>query len=646
MHQNATSAGPPEPDSAIRQLGQRSALVPAAWIGPLVTIAAVLLIIAARQFVTVASPGLILLVFVAISGVLAGTRPALVSAAIVVLFVAVDASAPGQLLVFDEAALSRLVVNVGATVVMALLVGTIQERLQAQRELLASQRSEDRSRALTDPASEAILTIDVNSVILAANPATAALFGHPIDQIVGSEITMLMPPTYRGRHKESFGRYLQSGRRTIPWQGVELRALHADGHEFPIEVSIGEYGQGAERRFTGIIRDISRRKDIEAQLLQAQKMDAIGRLAGGVAHDFNNLLTAIGGYAELVGVSLEPTDSRQNAVNGIRQATSQAAALTRQLLAFSRSQALRPAVIDLSQVVTNISPMLRRLLTERIELVVRPTEQPCRTLADRSQIEAILVNLAVNAKDAMSAGGTLTIETSNVELDEDYRLHHTQVVPGRYAMIVVSDTGAGMDEATMARVFEPFFTTKPTGSGTGLGLATVYGTVKQSGGYIWVYSEPGRGTTFKVYLPRTDSDLEPVVGEAPSPPTRAAAPGHETILVAEDEAVVREMVTAALERLGYRVVVASTGEEAVRLIDRLGDEIDLLLSDVVMPGMSGPDLLDRARRTRPDLRAIFMSGYTALSMGRPIPDGVTLLEKPFSGARLDEVVRETLATGR
>ncbi len=645
MQQNDASTDPTVPQSAFRRVMSALAPIPASWVGPLVTVVAVAFIIVARQFVTISSPGLILLVFVAISGVLAGIRPALASAAIVVLFVAVDASAPGQLFVYDSAALSRLVVNVGATVVMALLVGTIQERLRAQQELLASQRSEDRQRALTDPASEAILTIDVDSRIVAANPATAALFGYPIDTIIGSPITTLMPPAFRSRHLEAFGRYLQTGRRTIPWQGLELRALHADGHELPIEVSIGEYGEGTDRRFTGIIRDISRRKDIEAQLLQAQKMDAIGRLAGGVAHDFNNLLTAIGGYAELVGVSLEPSDSRHEAVNGIRQATSQAAGLTRQLLAFSRTQALRPAVIDLSQVVTNISPMLRRLLTERVELVVRPTEQPCRTLADRSQIEAILVNLAVNAKDAMSTGGTLTIETSTVELDEDYRLHHRQVVPGRYAMIVVTDTGAGMDEATLARVFEPFFTTKPPGSGTGLGLATVYGTVKQSGGYIWVYSEIGRGTTFKVYLPRTDSEVEPVLGDAP-PPSRVASRGHETILVAEDEAVVREMVTAALERLGYRVVVASTGEEAVRLIDRLGDEIDLLLSDVVMPGMSGPDLFDRARRTRPDLRAIFMSGYTALSMGRPIPEGVTLLEKPFSGARLDEVVRETLAAGR
>jgi len=645
MQRDPSSGAPSRDDPAASTLSALSRIVPAFWVGPLATAAAVVLIIVARQFITVTSPGLILLVFVAISGVLAGVMPALISAAIVVAFVVVDASAPGQLFQYDSAALSRLVVNVAATIVMAVLVGGIQQRLQGHRELLASQASEDRQRALTDPASEAILTIDVDSVIRAANPATAALFGYPVNEIIGSSITTLMPPAYGPRHRESFGRYLRTGRRTIPWQGVELRARHADGHEFPIEVSIGEYGTGADRRFTGIVRDISRRKDIEAQLLQAQKMDAIGRLAGGVAHDFNNLLTAIGGYAELVGVTLEPSDPRNEAVNGIRQATNQAASLTRQLLAFSRSQELRPVVIDLSQVVTNIGPMLRRILTERIELVVRPTEEPCRSVADRSQIEAILVNLAVNAKDAMVTGGTLTIETSNVELDENYRLHHTEVVPGKYAMLVVSDTGAGMDEATMARVFEPFFTTKAPGSGTGLGLATVYGTVKQSGGYIWVYSEVGRGTTFKVYLPRTDAEVDEAPADAP-PPDRASVPGHETILVAEDEAVVREMVTAALERLGYGVVVASTGEEAVRLIDRLGDEIDLLLSDVVMPGMSGPDLLERARRTRPDLRAIFMSGYTALSMGRPIPDGVTLLEKPFSGARLDQVVRETLSAGR
>jgi hypothetical protein len=642
MQRDAPATPPSAGDAGRSSKPAARWLVPSHWTGPLATGAAVALILLVRTVVPISSPGLILLVFVAISAVLAGIGPALVSAAIVVGFVALDASAPGQLFVYDSAALSRLVVNGSTAVVMAVLVGGIQQRLAIGREVIASQQSDDRQRALTDPASEAILTIDANSMILAANPASAELFGYALDEIVGSSITKLMPPTFRGRHFDAFARYLRTGRRTIPWQGAELRALHANGREFPVEVSIGEYGSGSDRRFTGIVRDISRRKDIEAQLLQSQKMDAIGRLAGGVAHDFNNLLTAIAGYAEMVGTTLDPGDPRHEHIGGIRQATDHAASLTRQLLAFSRSQELQPAVVDLGQVVTNLSPMLRRLLGERIELIVKPTEERCRTLADRNQLEAILVNLAVNARDAMPAGGSLAIETSNIELDESDWLHDAAVTPGRYAGLVVSDTGVGMDAATLAHVFEPFFTTKQPGSGTGLGLATVYGTVKQSGGHIWVYSEPGLGTTFKLYLPHTDDEAAPAEHEAASP-VLVQTPGHETILVAEDEAVVREMVVASLERLGYRVVAASTGEEAVRLIDRLGDEIDLLLSDVVMPGMNGPDLYDRARRTRPDLRAIFMSGYTALSMGRPIPDGVTLLEKPFSAARLDQVVRETLA---
>jgi two-component system cell cycle sensor histidine kinase/response regulator CckA len=625
--------------------GSRLAALPALlrsrWIGPILTVAAVLAIMGGRYVVTISSPGLILLVFVAISAVLGGIRPALASATLASAFVAVDASAPGQPFRYDSVALSRLVVNVATTFVMAVLVGGIQERLDAQRELVAARRSEDRQRALTDPASEAILTINGRSEVLAANPATAELFGYPIDQIVGGSITRLMPPALRDQHLAAMDHYLATGRRTIPWHGAELQAMDAAGREFPIEVSIGEYGKGADRRFTGIIRDISRRKEIETQLMQAQKMDAIGRLAGGVAHDFNNLLTAIGGYAELVAATFDPSDPRQAHVTGIRQATDHAASLTRQLLTFSRGQDLRPSVISLSRVVTTVEPMLRRLLGEPIELVVRADPGAWLTVADRSQVEAILVNLAVNARDAMPDGGTLTIETGNVELDERYRLHHAEVKPGQYAMLTVTDTGVGMDAATMAHIFEPFFTTKDAGSGTGLGLSTVYGTVHQSGGYVWVYSEPGHGTTFKVYLPRTSQSGDAEIEAAtPTPQPKAQ---HETILVAEDEAVVREMVVAALERLGYRVMAASTGEEAVRLIDRLGEEIDLLLSDVVMPGMSGPDLLDRARRTRPELRAIFMSGYTALTIGRPIQSGVTLLEKPFSGARLGEVVREILA---
>ena len=430
------------------------------WLGPALTVAAVLAIPAGRSVATISSPGLILLVLVAISAVLGGIRPALASATIASAFVAVDASAPGQLLHYDSAASSRLLVNVVAAFVMAVLVGGIEERLEGQRESLAARRSEDRQRALTDPASEAILTIDASSLVLAANPATAELFGYRIDAIVGSSITKLMPPAMRDRHVTAIRRYLDTGRRSIPWHGAELQAMGANGREFPIEVSIGEYADGAERRFTAIVRDISRRKEIEMQLMQAQKMDAIGRLAGGIAHDFNNLLTAIGGYAEMVGATFDPSDPRQAHVTGIRQATEHAASLTRQLLTFSRGQKLKPTVIALGQVVTTVEPMLRRLLGERIELVIRTEPDSWLTVADRSQLEAILVNLAVNASDAMPNGGTLTIETANVELDERYGFRHTEVTPGQYAMVTVTDTGIGMDDATLAHIFEPFFTTK------------------------------------------------------------------------------------------------------------------------------------------------------------------------------------------
>ncbi len=312
-------------------------------------------------------------------------------------------------------------------------------------------------------------------------------------------------------------------------------------------------------------------------------------------------------------------------------------------MAHSGGQELRPAEIDLGRLVTAIEPTLRRLLGDRIELVVSATPGVWPIVADRSQVEAILVNLAVNARDAMIEGGRLTVETANAHVDDRNRRHHAEVTPGQYAVVTVTDSGVAIDAVNLAHLAEPSSATDPPGSGRRLGLATVYATVRQSGGHVRISSGSDRGNSFTIYLPRS-TQTGGVEEQRPSL-TPGVKPRHETILVAEDEAVVRDMVVASLERLGYQVMVASTGEEAVRLIDRLGDDIDLLLSDVVMPGMSGPDLLDRARRTRPELRAVFMTGYTALSVGRPIPAGVTLLEKPFSSTRLGEVVRAVLAAG-
>jgi CheY-like chemotaxis protein len=329
-------------------------------------------------------------------------------------------------------------------------------------------------------------------------------------------------------------------------------------------------------------------------------------------------------------------------VAGIQQAAAQAAALTRQLLAFSRNQELRPSVLDLRETIAAVEPLLRRLLGERIQLDTRPSADLWSTLADRSQVEAILVNLAVNARDAMPDGGSILIETANAVLDDTYVRTHSEVVPGQYAMIAVSDTGKGMDAETVSHIFEPFFTTKDVGAGTGLGLATVYGTVRQSGGHIWVYSEPDAGTTFKIYLPRS---LGPAESEpAQVPQALSVREERATVLLVEDEQVVRDMVIAALERRGYEVVAVASAEAAIELLENEALAIDLMLSDVVMPGMSGPQLVDYVWRTRPGLPTIFMSGYTALAIDhRPIPEGVILLEKPFTSERLDEAIRETLA---
>ena len=384
------------------------------------------------------------------------------------------------------------------------------------------------------------------------------------------------------------------------------------------------------------------RADIQARGMESQRLESIGLLAGGVAHDFNNLLTAISGYTDLACSRFGADDEVQEELGGIRHAADQAAALTRQLLAFSRNQPLRPSIVDLGGVVRSVEPLLRRLLGERIHLVAEADPDLWPVLVDAGQIESIIVNLSINARDAMESGGTLTIETANVELDDAYSRTHPEVTPGKYAMVAVSDTGDGMDEETLSHIFEPFFTTKALGKGTGLGLATVYGTVRQSGGHIWVYSEPGQGTTFKVYLPRAAGPA-PVgtAGPARVEPRR----GSELVLVAEDEDYVRAMIVQALERRGYDVLPVDSGEAALDALAARGAEIGVLLTDMVMPGIGGLELVERVRAVRPDLRAIVMSGYTATQMDqRQLPPDVTFLEKPFTLARLDEAIREVLET--
>jgi len=387
--------------------------------------------------------------------------------------------------------------------------------------------------------------------------------------------------------------------------------------------------------------DITEHKRLLGQLLQAQKMEAVGKLAGGIAHDFNNLLTIINGYSQLVLERLGSDDPQREQIDEIKKAGDRAAALTRQLLAFSRQQVLEPQVLDLNAVVANLEKMLRRLIGEDIELEAVLGPELGRVKGDPGQIEQIIMNLAVNSRDAMPKGGKLTIETANVDLDGHYARSHLAVTPGPYVMLAVSDAGIGMDADTLARIFEPFFTTKEMGKGTGLGLATVYGIVKQSGGNIWVYSEPNRGTTLKIYLPRVEETLQPAEREKPRADLPKAA---ETVLVIEDEPAVRSLVRGVLQSRGYTVLQAGRGEEALAVSEQHQGPIHLLLTDVIMPGMSGRELAKRLGSKRPEMKVVYMSGYTDDAIVRHglLEQGTAFIQKPFTPSSLARKVREVL----
>jgi nitrogen-specific signal transduction histidine kinase/ActR/RegA family two-component response regulator len=391
----------------------------------------------------------------------------------------------------------------------------------------------------------------------------------------------------------------------------------------------------------GLLKDIGERRRLEEQLRQSQKMEAVGRLAGGVAHDFNNHLTVIGSYSEMLLADLGPDDPRRSDLEEIRKAAGGAAALTRQLLAFSRQQVIEPRNLDLNEIVASSGKMLTRLIGEDIELVVRTSSSPVMVRMDAGQLDQVIMNLAVNSRDAMPGGGRLTIETAEVELDQSYAAAHWPAPPGRFAMLAVSDTGIGMDEQTRDRIFEPFYTTKESGKGTGLGLATVYGIVKQSRGFIWVYSEPGHGATFKIYLPPAEGPGS----EAGARPAQPVAPrGTETILLVEDSSPVRAIARQILQRQGYRVLEAPGGDAALALAGEYRPAIHLLLTDVIMPGMSGRQLAERLQAMRPETRVLFMSGYTddAVVLHAVLEENLAYLQKPFSPDSLARKVREVL----
>ncbi|MDQ3997947.1 MAG: PAS domain S-box protein, partial [Gemmatimonadota bacterium] len=518
----------------------------------------------------------------------------------------------------------------------------LRELRGAQVELVRRERlaGEARYRRLVETAHEGVWTIDKDLRTDYVNPRMAEMLGYLPEEMIGRSLIDFTDED----EIDSVEEHMQRRRQGVA-EAYEVALRRKDGTKVWTFISASPIldESGAYAGSLGMVTDMTEHRKLEAQVRQTQKMDAVGQLAGGVAHDFNNLLTVIKGFTGFLLEDLADGDARRDDVKEIDQAATRAAALTRQLLAFSRRQVLEPRVLDLNGLVTEFEKMLRRLIPADVAIRTKLVPELGLVEADPGQLEQVLMNLAVNARDAMPDGGTLTIETENAELDRTYDSGHSPatIVPGPYVLLLVSDTGCGMDKATQARIFEPFFTTKEKGKGTGLGLSTVYGIVKQSGGYVWVYSEPGRGTTFKVYLPRVQAESGVSVRGAAGNPARR---GSETILLVEDDDAVRAMARRILRRDGYRVLEATTGAAALRICAETGEAIDLILSDLVMPEMGGRELASRVRAQHSGARLLFMSGYTEeAAMQRSVLDSSeAFLSKPFTPEALTRKVREVL----
>jgi len=505
---------------------------------------------------------------------------------------------------------------------------------------------DDLTRAILEAAVDAFVTIDERGRIRSVNPAAEKLFGYSAEELAGRNVKVLMPAPWREEHDGYLARYLETGEKRIIGIGREVLGRRKDGTTFPLELAVAEARVGEERLFVGSLRDVSERKRLEEQFLQSQKMEAVGRLAGGVAHDFNTLLASILGYSELLLDGLRDDGDLRRSAEQIQRSAERGAALTRQLLTFSRHEARQVRSLDLNELVGGARDMLSRLVGEQIELELELDAALGRVEADPAHMEQVLMNLVINAADAVSGSGRVVLRTHNAS---------PEALPpeaeGAAVVLEVSDTGHGMDEDTRRRVFEPFFTTKTKGKGTGLGLSTVYAIVAESGGAVTVVSSPGEGATFRVALPRSEpAPAAAAVAEEPAAePARAGAEGgSESILLVEDDEMFRGLLTEVLARLGYRVLPAASPADALAVLGRNRGPLDLLVTDLVMPGKSGYQLSRELRERHPGLKVILMSGYSDETLEDRIvaaDQSLPVMRKPFSTKLFAKRVREVLDSG-
>ncbi|HTS35080.1 MAG TPA: PAS domain S-box protein [Candidatus Solibacter sp.] len=522
--------------------------------------------------------------------------------------------------------------------ILTFVARQLASAIEIKRNEQALRRSEARYRSLVQSSVYGIYRASLEGRFLDVNPALITMLGYESTE----EVLMLDPEKDVFVYPEEHNRLIEEFRHSGRMDGCEVKWKRKDGRAVTVRISGRAVSSADEPAdvLEAIAEDVTERRVLEDQFRQAQKMEAVGRLAGGVAHDFNNLLMVISGYTEVILTQLEVDHPLHEKGRAIQQAADRATTLTRQLLAFSRKQLLELKVVDLNAIVQDMERLLRPLIGENVELVASLMPDAGRTRADAGQLEQVLMNLVVNAKDAMPDGGKLTINTRSITMDETHRGGQTFIRPGNYVMLSVSDTGMGMDKETQSRIFEPFFTTKEKGKGTGLGLSTVYGIVKQSGGYVMVQSEKGHGTTFNIYLPRVEEAVD--LNTPPVP--RAAEGGSETVLLVEDEESVRQLVRETLESRGYHVVEAENGKAGLEAAAKIQESIDLLITDVVMPGMSGHELAQQLLKIRPETKVLYLSGYTedtVVSDGG-IESGTAFLQKPFTLQNLSRKVREVL----